>query len=194
VAVWTSSKSCRALSDIINTPTDRLCSHFNSVDKFPDGDFLVSSRHTSTIYKVSHTDGSIVWRLGGPDSDWILPTDGLFTRQHDARVHEVNATHTIISFFDNHFGFPGYSTKTKGHSRGLVVALLANDRKVEIVTKADHPRNKISESRGSNQILPNGNLFVSIVVDVIPFWNICLLSSTTVDVLGKQSSNIRTQF
>lgn len=105
----------------------------------------------------------------------------------------MNATHTIISFFDNHFGFPGYSTKTKEPSRGLVVALLANDRKVEILTKADHPLNKISESRGSNQILPNGNLFVSIVVDVIPFWNICLLSLTTVDVLGKQCSNIRTQ-
>lgn len=44
--------------------------HLNSVDTCPDGDYLLSSRHTSTIYKISHKDGSILYRIGGIMSDF----------------------------------------------------------------------------------------------------------------------------
>lgn len=46
--------------------------HINAVDKTSDGNYLISSRHTCTIFKVSSKDGSIIWRLGGKSSDFTL--------------------------------------------------------------------------------------------------------------------------
>ncbi|KAE8380382.1 ASST-domain-containing protein [Aspergillus bertholletiae] len=74
--------------------------HLNSIDKNDDGDYLVSSRHTSCIYKISGQDGSIQWRLGGKNSS-IQLLDYNFSAQHDARFLEENDTVTIISLFDN---------------------------------------------------------------------------------------------
>lgn len=134
------------------------CGHINSIDKFPDGDYLLSMRHTSTIYKISHTDGSIVWRLGGFQSDYVLPAEAQFSRQHNARYIEQNTTHTIISLLDNAFGW--LDNPTHSHSRGLIIALNNHEKTVELLQHADHPNNTLSESRGSNQVLPSGNLFV----------------------------------
>ncbi|KAJ4420969.1 hypothetical protein N0V82_004011 [Gnomoniopsis sp. IMI 355080] len=70
--------------------------HVNSVDKTPEGDYLVSARHLDTIFKVSGVDGSILWRLGGVNSSFAL--DGFtFARQHDARLLDA----TTVSMFDN---------------------------------------------------------------------------------------------
>jgi hypothetical protein len=115
-------------------------------------------RHTSTIYKVSHVDGSIVWRLGGLQSDFVLPVEAQFSRQHNARYIEQNTTHTIISLFDNSIGWLDHPTQN--HSRGLVVALHNHKKTVVLLQHADHPNNTYSESRGSNQLLLNGNLFL----------------------------------
>lgn len=52
--------------------TNEYNSHLNSVDKFADGDYLISSKALDTIFKVSHIDGSIVWRLGGRKSDFHM--------------------------------------------------------------------------------------------------------------------------
>lgn len=73
-------------------------SHMNSVDKFPNGDYLVSIRYTSAIYRISK-QGKVVWRLGGRKSDFLQ--DFNFTGQHDARVVSENSTITVLSIFDN---------------------------------------------------------------------------------------------
>jgi outer membrane protein assembly factor BamB len=39
--------------------------HLNAAALDRDGDFLISSRHTWTIYKVDRSTGAIRWRLGG---------------------------------------------------------------------------------------------------------------------------------
>ena len=46
--------------------------HINSVKLDTDGNLLVSSRHTWTVYKVNRTTGAIIWRLGGKKSDFAL--------------------------------------------------------------------------------------------------------------------------
>ena len=48
--------------------------HINSVDKFANGDYLASGRHTSTLYRISKDDGHIIWRLGGcyDQSDFVM--------------------------------------------------------------------------------------------------------------------------
>lgn len=140
--------------------------HFNSIDKFPDGDYLLSSRHTNTLYKISAEDGSIVWRLGGERSDFEFPDERtVFTRQHHSRVRGQNSTHVLLTVFDNAVGTgrgEEQDLRTKV-SYGLYLALNLDTHTVELVTRYEHPHwryNLVSQSRGSVQILPNGNAFV----------------------------------
>jgi hypothetical protein len=144
--------------------------HFNSVDKFDDGDYLLSARHTNTIYKVSHEDGSIVWRLGGLKSDFeFIDEAAKFTRQHHAKIHSQNETHTLVSLFNN--------AKGSGHGEGeqpsseessaLLLALRTDvtPMTAELVRRYGHPDGKISPSRGSLSFLDNGNAFVGWVFE-----------------------------
>lgn len=135
--------------------------HLNSIDKFPDGDYLVSSRHCDALFKVSHTDGSIVWRLGGVKSDFRLTGDAKFSRQHHARVYSQNETHTLITLFDNAIGNGEGEVKTHDFSRGLLLSLSTDNPGIaELVSHFDHPKHHITNSRGSLQFLPNGNAFM----------------------------------
>ncbi len=137
-------------------------SHLNSIDKFPDGDYLLSSRHTDTIYKVSHRDGSVVWRLGGTRSDFEVEKSGVFSRQHHARVQGQNATHILISLFDNARGDTENDVRSHAFSRGLLLGLEldATPKKAKLLAHFNHPDRRITNSRGSLQFLPNGNAFL----------------------------------
>ncbi|KAL1638668.1 hypothetical protein SLS58_008700 [Diplodia intermedia] len=150
--------------------------HINSVDKNADGDYLVSARHTSTIYKISAARGGAVeWRLCGQDDGEVeegdvvyQKLDGLnFSSQHDARWLHHNATHSTLSFFDN--AFDDY-TATATHSRGLVVLLDHAARTASLLAEYTAPEARpngnatdavLSGSQGNLQLLPGtGNAFV----------------------------------
>lgn len=138
--------------------------HLNALDKFPDGDYLLSSRHTDTLYKISHQDGQIVWRLGGIQSDFHMGS-AKFSRQHHARVRDQNDTHIIISLFDNARGTGPRELNhpSNSESRGLLLALRTHpldERRVDILSQFSHPYGGFTDSRGSHDILPNGNHFI----------------------------------
>lgn len=65
--------------------------------------------------------------------------------------------------FDNAIGWNGPEHDC---SRGLVLALNNEQKTVSLVSKADHPLNEITEARGNNQLLPNGNRFLCWVTSV----------------------------
>lgn len=71
--------------------------HLNSVVRDGDG-YLLSARHTSTIYRVDGRTGEIMWRFGGERSDIEVPEGGEFAWQHDAQ-RQPDGTITI---YDNH--------------------------------------------------------------------------------------------
>ena len=78
--------------------------HINSVTKGDDGHYLLSARHSSTIYKINGTDGTVIWRLGGNHSDFVLGTDVPFGFQHHARymaqkLEEVVTRRSIYTLF-----------------------------------------------------------------------------------------------
>ena len=60
--------------------------HANAIDLDRDGNFLISARNTSTIYKVNRATGKIMWRLGGKKSDFKLGPGVRFDWQHSLRV------------------------------------------------------------------------------------------------------------
>jgi hypothetical protein len=134
--------------------------HVNAIDKFPDGDYLLSARHSDTLYKISHVDGSVVWRLGGKTSDFELVGNAQFARQHHGEILEQNSTHCLVSLFDNAAG-EGFQEPLRGFSRGLILSLDLQNMTATAVAQYSHPKRQLSNGRGSMQVLSNGNAFVN---------------------------------
>jgi hypothetical protein len=136
-------------------------SHANSIERLPDGDYLLSAHNTYALYKISHKDGTILWRLGGKKSDFEWIGEGLFAGQHDARCHMQNETHMLISIFDNANG-PGEPRISYDFSRGILVSLRTDTDPMtaQVVKSYDHPWEDYVPARGNFQVLSNGNAFI----------------------------------
>ncbi|KAF9636611.1 putative Arylsulfotransferase protein [Lasiodiplodia theobromae] len=146
------------------TPWDYF--HINAIDKDADGNYLISSRHLSTIFKLSGDDGRVLWQLAG-DTDFggYERLDFNFSSQHDARELHKNATHSTISLFDN----ASNSWKwTARHSRGLVFSVDHTAQTATLLSEfappAVRPHNESDPlsagSQGNLQVLSNGNAVV----------------------------------
>ncbi|EKV09132.1 Guanylate cyclase activating protein 2 [Penicillium digitatum] len=134
--------------------------HINSLDKNEEGDYLLSSRHTSTIFKINGTDGSIIWRLGGRYPSFAQIGNWTFGFQHHARWHpQLSQPETeVISFFDN----SGDGTITFNNvSRALVVQINQTDRTATVLRKATAPYALQAQSQGNTQLLSDDRIFVN---------------------------------
>lgn len=134
------------------------------MDKFADGNYLISTRHSDTIYKISALDGSILWRLhghGGPRSDFTMNNLN-FSRQHHARIRSENSTTTILTFLDNALG-ADHQKATSAWTRALRIALRTDvsPMTATLLSSYDHPKHRFAFRRGSFQPLPdNANAFI----------------------------------
>lgn len=130
----------------------------NSVEKSKEtGDYLVSSRYTNAIYRISGTDGSVIWQLGGKNSSFLQ--DFIFSYQHDVRILDENRTTTIISFLDN----ASKGRQVVGNvSSVLVVALDVSKSPMtaRLIQRLNRPDGQVSRLRGNAQLLSGGNIFV----------------------------------
>ncbi|WP_344939864.1 arylsulfotransferase family protein [Actinomadura miaoliensis] len=123
--------------------------HVNSVDVDTDGDLLVSSLNTSTVYKIDRSTGRIIWRLGGRSSTFQLADGARFNRQHDARAVGGDT----IRIFDNQ--------GENGLSRVVWIKLDHERRLASLVRQIVHPQVKAAVAEGGAAELPNGNTVVS---------------------------------
>ena len=129
-----------------DSPWDYL--HLNSIALDGNGDLILSGRHTDTIYKVSRETGEIVWRLGGAESDYELPADAVFHRQHDARWHADGT----ISLFDNATD----DAKDPTQPRGLVLRLDEGAGTAELARELAPPHRTNSSSQGNLMLEEDG--------------------------------------
>lgn len=140
--------------------------HMNAVDKNDDGDYLVSARHTSTLYKINGQTGEIIWRCGGKLSDFQLQNGLNWSYQHDIRWVSYNASTDILSFFDN--ASNGFNQSSE-HSAGYIIKLNhdASPPTVELLKSFPAPEDlPISASQGNLEILnrddwANSNAFLN---------------------------------
>src|SRR5215210_1939580 len=132
-----------------DTPLDYF--HINSIDIDFDGNWLISAKGTSAVYKVDRQSGEILWRLGGKKSDFEMGEGTRTAFQHDARRQEDGT----ITVFDN-----GAPPQVHEQSRGIVVELDMDGMNATLVREFTHPNKLISTSQGNVQVLPNANLFV----------------------------------
>ena len=129
--------------------------HLNSISVDLDGNLLVSSRHTSTIYKLDRRTGRIIWRLGGKRSDFKIGRGADFWYQHDAK-RQPDGT---ITLFDN-----GETDLDKTHANESVAKRLKLDMKAmtaSLLRTFKHPAGTgVATSQGNVNILSNGDAFV----------------------------------
>ncbi|PLB51366.1 hypothetical protein P170DRAFT_474908 [Aspergillus steynii IBT 23096] len=133
--------------------------HLNSVDKDADGNYLLSARHTSTIYKVNGTDGSIIWKLGGNSSTFKQVGNWKFGYQHHARwlSHKQGSAIERFSLFDNSAGGVVHYNNV---SSAVIIQLNHTDNTATIERKASAPYGLSARSQGNAQLLPNDHFFV----------------------------------
>jgi hypothetical protein len=126
--------------------------HINSIAVAADGDLLVSSRNTWTIYKITRPAGKIAWRLGGKMSDFQLGPGVEFHWQHHVRSFGA----TTLTLFDN-----GAAPQYERQSRALILSLDPAARRVRLVRAFTHPNPPlVAPAEGSAELLPDGGMFV----------------------------------
>jgi hypothetical protein len=123
--------------------------HINSIDPYPDRYLPISTRRTSTVYKIDRESGGVVWRLGGKNSDLEMGEGTQTAFQHDARGHPDN----VITIFDN-----GGARDAK--ARGIAVKVDEDAMKATLVAEYTRPDKTLADTQGNVQVLPGGNVFV----------------------------------
>jgi hypothetical protein len=131
------------------TPYDFF--HINSIALAPDGDLLISSRNTWTVYKVARRSGAIRWRLGGKKSDFKAGPGAAFSWQHDAQMPAPD----LLTVFDNASAPPEES-----QSRALLLHVDTKAMRVTLKRAYEHPAGLLADNQGSMQLLPGGRAFV----------------------------------
>jgi len=140
------------------TPWDWF--HINAVHLDTDGNLLVSSRNTWTVFKVNRHTGQIMWQLGGRHSSFtlravpgqVLDRDGkIFAWQHDPEAIG-GGEYTV---FDDESG-----GNLLGSSRVVTVRLDLATRVATLVKSDNQPEGQVAQLMGNAQTTPEGDLFV----------------------------------
>ena len=98
--------------------------HINSISEAPDGNLLISARHTWAIYKVDRSSGQVIWRMNGKRSDFTMGPGTHFYWQHDARMPGP----ATLTLFDN--GSDGSLPTQEKQSRALLLSV--NTKAMEV--------------------------------------------------------------
>jgi hypothetical protein len=148
-----------------DTPWDFF--HLNSIDKNANGDYLISARHASAVYKISGRDGTVLWQLNGANPTF-KNEDLHFSSQHHAQWFKENSTHTIISLFDN---ASNAFNLTNHESRGMLISINHTERTASKLFewKAPEKNGILSGSQGNMQMMPNKHVFIG--WGVYPFFS-----------------------
>ena len=136
------------------TDTTRVdWTHVNSVEMDFDGNFLVSSRHFDEITKISRTDSSIIWRMGGKRNQFTFIGDSMhFLSQHDSR----RLANGNLSLFDN-----GRPLNPLHYASAKEYTLDEINLTATLVWSHTEGPNHWSRSQGNTQRLQNSNTLIS---------------------------------
>jgi hypothetical protein len=126
--------------------------HLDSVQQLPNGNLLVSARHTWAVYEIDKQTGKIIWTLGGKHSSFKMGRGTRFAWQHDARLQPDGT----ITLFDDGAGV--YVSELQ--SRALRLRLNYKKHRASLVRSFTHNPPVLAYSQGNAQVLSDGNTFV----------------------------------
>ena len=137
--------------------------HINAVHLDTDGNLLISSRFTWTIYKVNLRTGAMMWQLGGKHSTFAIKAapgqkldsaGEIFAFQHDPEALGGN----VYTVFDDESD--GQSTLYSS-SRAVTISLDLATGTATLIKSVNQPEGLTAGATGSAQTTKNGDLFVS---------------------------------
>ncbi|CAM1504161.1 Fc.00g017520.m01.CDS01 [Cosmosporella sp. VM-42] len=136
--------------------------HMNSIQKTPEGDYLVSYRHLNCIILVDGKTSELKWIMGGKRNqfkDITVNGTATFSYQHQPRLTGKNR----FTLFDNAGIKNGLCKDGEGSpcSRGLEIEYDPEAMTVKMVNEWHHPQSIITASRGGVQRLANGGTLVA---------------------------------
>ena len=127
--------------------------HGNSIEIDIDENILISNRRSSEIIKIDRSSGMVIWRMGGPQNEFVFIDDSFFgfNKQHDVRrIDNEN-----ITLFDNgNFHNPPTS-------RAVEYEINENDKIATLVWDYSQPDGYVGLAMGSVQRLPNQNTLIN---------------------------------
>ena len=160
------SDSEQALPASASTPWDWF--HINAVKLDTDGNLLIDSRATWTLFKVNRHTGNTIWQLGGKDSSFKIQSapgqtlnkaGDIFAWQHDPEA----LGHGYYSVFDNEsageFNLGVDVSSEFPVSRVVKFKLDLRDRTATLLQSDNQPENLEASSQGDGQPLPGGGVF-----------------------------------
>ena len=127
--------------------------HGNSIEIDLDENILISNRRSSEIIKIDRYSGLVIWRLGGPQNEFIFVDDPFsgFSKQHDVRrIDNGN-----ITLFDNG------NLHNPPTSRAIEYEINEDDKIVTLVWDYPQPDGYVGLAMGSVQRLPNHNTLIN---------------------------------
>lgn len=144
---------------ILKTKNDWL--HANSLFKDKQGNYIISFRNISQIWKINVQTGALIWKLGGLDSDFEMPENAIFSGQHNVRFNEKGE---LVLLDNGNLRFkPGHkqiSGKLKildvnrvTQSRLLTLSLDTINKKVNISKVVNFPQKYFTHSQGSAEYI-----------------------------------------
>ncbi|VXD14364.1 aryl-sulfate sulfotransferase [Marinoscillum sp. 108] len=162
-------------ANILNERGDWL--HANALVKDTLGNYLISFRNCSQIWKIDGVTGALIWRLGRGSEDLFLPEDFLFNGQHN--IHFDTEGYLVILDNGNRHAQPGvrnanpdYPARSKPVSRMLTLHIDEETRKVDVVGEVVFPEVYMTESQGSaGRISDELVLFNSSTKNILSFVN-----------------------
>jgi hypothetical protein len=137
--------------------------HINAVHLDTDGNLLISSRFTWTIYKVNLRTGAMMWQLGGKHSTFAIKAapgqkldsaGEIFAFQHDPEALGGN----VYTVFDDESD--GHSTLYSS-SRAVTIRLDLATGTATLIKSVNQPEGLTAGATGNAQTTKNGDLFVS---------------------------------
>ena len=127
--------------------------HGNSIEIDIDENILISNRRSSEIIKIDRSSGMVIWRMGGPQNEFVFIDDSFFgfNKQHDVRrIDNGN-----ITLFDNG------NLHNPPTSRAVEYEINEDDKIVTLVWDYSQPDGYVGLAMGSVQRLPNQNTLIN---------------------------------
>ena len=148
--------------NILNERHDWL--HANALCQDSVGNYLISFRNNSQIWKIEKGTGRVMWKLGGDEDDFNLPDNLKFHGQHN--VHFNKDGHLVFLDNGNKLVKPGFYNQLKKEkrygafmkenstgftSRQLTFNIDDNALKAILVDEAVYNPEFLTKSQGSSQ-------------------------------------------
>ena len=134
--------------------------HINAVHLDTDGNLLVGSRNTWTVFKVNRHTGAIMWQLGGKHSSFKLQAAPGQVLDHAGKIFAWQHDPEAVGGDE----YTVFDDESEGHllgsSRAVTVRLDLISHVATLVKSDEQPEGQVAQVMGNAQTTPGGDLFV----------------------------------